>query len=418
MPGGHTFWRDTAILALTAAAVRLIFLRLLPAGVGSVDLHSWQLVAAELRAGRNPYHTTPFLNWPPLWMQIIAVVDKASEVLRIPFTTLLRLVLIAFDVAVVVVAHRLAIFADLAKARRIVLIGLALNPISILLVCQHANFDSIVALAILLGVWAIARFIASADSVDWLYGALAIGIGILAKTIPIILTPLLFTNWKALNNRTRVLGALLLVGPVVLGLSVVFTLAPHDILQKVIQYRSFGGVFGVSGILASTESPRAARLARIALLLALAAIVAFAALRTARNDSPDSRRLILLGAFLLISIILFGPGYGPQYIAWFLPLLVLTATSFDTVWRRILIGWGSITVLTYIVEYLLTPSQGALLMHMFSNAKFSWSDLLTTPENVTLFRLPMFYAYCALWGKAALLLLKTQSTPSVEFDRR
>jgi F0F1-type ATP synthase membrane subunit c/vacuolar-type H+-ATPase subunit K len=407
MHGGHKFWRDTAILALTAAAVRLIFLQLLPAGVASADLHSWQLVAAELRAGRNPYHTTPFLNWPPLWMQIIAAIDNASQVLRVSFATLLRLLLIAADVTVVIAAHRLAVFMDVPKARAIVLFGLALNPISVFLVCQHANFDTIVALAVLLGVSAVLRFARSEDPVDWLYAALAIGIGTLAKTIPIILIPLLSARWKTLNDRTRVLGALLLVGPVALGLSIVFALAPQDILQKVIQYRSFGGTFGVSGILAATVVPHVGRVVRIALLLALGTIVVVTTLRTARRDTNDSRSLILLGAFLLIGIILLGPGYGPQYIAWFLPLLVLTATSFDAAWRRILMLWGFIAVLTYLAEYLLLRSHGALLIHLLPQQNFAWATVLATPKGTTLLRLPLFVAYCALWIKAGTLISRS-----------
>jgi hypothetical protein len=404
MRGARTFWRDTAILALIAAAARLIFLLLLPDGVESVDLHSWQLVAGELRGGRNPYHTTPFLNWPPLWMQLIAAIDKASQFLHISFKTLLRLVLTGFDVAVVIVAHRIAVFMGLAKARAIVLIGLALNPICILLIVQHANFDTIVALAILLAVWAIARFAVSGDPVDWLYGALAIGIGILAKTIPVILFPLLASHWKSLNNRTRILGALLFAGPVALGISIIFTLAPQDILQKVIQYRSYGGVFGVSGILAATVPPSAARLVRIVLLLTLGAIVMLAALRTAREDARDSLRLVLLAAFLLIAIILLGPGYGPQYITWFLPLLVLTATSFDRAWRRILIVWGAVAVVTYVIEYLFIPSQGAFFFYAFPTIHVDWAAQLSSPKGVTMFRLPLFAAYCVLWIKAGALL--------------
>jgi hypothetical protein len=407
MRGGQTFWRDTAILALITASARLIFLLLLPDGVASVDVHGWQAVAGELRAGRNPYHTTSFLNWPPLWMQMIAAIDKASQVLRIPFTTVLRLVLIVFDVAVVIVAHRFAVFLAITKARRIVLIGLALNPISILLVCQHANFDTIVALAILIGVWAIARFAGSDDPVDWLSGTLAIGIGILAKTIPIILTPLLFTNWRALNNRTRVLGALLLIGPALLGLSIVFTLAPDDILRKVIQYRSLGGVFGASGLLAMTVNPQIARMVRIVLLLTLAIVVLLTTLRRARREAHDSASLVLLSAFLLIGIILFGPGYGPQYIAWFLPLLVLTATSFDSAWQRILLAWGVIAALTYITEYLLLQSHGALLLHVFPQQNFAWTSVLATPSGGTLLRLPLFVAYCVVWAKAGALLRRS-----------
>lgn len=412
MPGGHKFWRDTAILALIAAAARLIFLRLLPAGVESVDLHSWQLVALELRAGRNPYHTTPFLNWPPLWMQIIAVIDNASQVLRIPFATLLRLFLIVADVSGIIAAHRLAIFLEAKKARAIVLFGLALNPICILLVCQHANFDTIVALAVLLAVSAVLRFVRSEDPVDWLYASLAIGIGTLAKTIPIILIPLLSARWKTLDHRTRILGALLLLGPVALGLSIVFTLAPQDILQKVIQYRSLGGVFGASGIFAATVNAQAARMVRIVLLLVLAAVVILATMRTARRDSNDGPSLLLLAAFLLIGIILFGPGYGPQYIAWFLPLLVLTATSFDAVWRRILVVWGVVAVLTYLTEYLLLRSHGSLLLHLRPQQNFAWTGALATSSGLTLLRLPLFLAYCALWGKAAALLMRRNGDAS------
>lgn len=406
MHGGHKFWRDTTILALTAAAVRLIFLLLLPAGVASVDLHSWQTVAGELRAGRNPYHTTTFLNWPPLWMQIVAAIDNASQVLRVPFTTLLRLFLIAADVTGVVAAHRLAVFIDAKKPRTIVLLGLALNPISILLVCQHANFDTLVALAVMLAVSAVLRFERSGNPVDWLYATLATGFGILAKTIPIILFPLLFVRWKTIDDRTRLLGALLLVGPVALGLSIVFALAPDDILQKVIQYRSLGGVFGASGILAATVNPFIGRLVRIALLLALGTIVVMAAVRMARRDSNDPRSLILLAAFLLVGIILLGPGYGPQYIAWFLPLLALTATSFDAAWRRVLVAWGLVAVLTYIAEYLLLQSHGALLLHLFPQTNFAWTTRLATSSGLTLLRLPLFLAYCVLWGKAAALLMR------------
>jgi hypothetical protein len=408
--GGHEFWRDTALVALIAAAARLIFLRFLPAGAESADLHSWQIVAAELLAGRNPYQTTPFLNWPPLWMQMIAIIDKAAHVLQIPFTTLLRLVLITSDVAVVIVTHRLAVFLGLAKARLIVLAGLALNPISILLVCQHANFDTLVALTIVLCIAALLRFGVSENAVDWLFAALALGIGTLTKTIPMILVPLLSTAWKKLDRPALVLGALLFAGPVVLGLSVLIALTPYAIFQHVIQYRSLGGVFGVSGILAATVTPSLARLVRVLLLLILGAIVVLASIWTARRQLKDPRRLILLGAFLLISIIILGPGYGSQYISWFLPLLVLSASSFDPVWRRVLIVWGAIAVATYIVEYLFLPSHGALLTHVIAGANFPWASELGTPSKLTLLRLPLFFSYCVVWAKAGAILLSDRDS--------
>ena len=106
-------------------------------------------------------------------------------------------------------------------------------------------------------------------------------------------------------------------------------------------------------------------------------------------------------------IILLGPGYGPQYIAWFLPLLVLTVTSFDAAWRRILMLWGLIAVLTYLAEYLLLRSHGALLVHLLPQQNFAWATVLATPKGTTLLRLPLFVAYCALWIKAGALISRS-----------
>jgi hypothetical protein len=255
-----------------------------------------------------------------------------------------------------------------------------------------------------LSIAALLRFGVSEHPVDWLFAALALGIGILTKTIPMILVPLLMAGWKKLENRTRILGAILLVGPVALGLSVLFALVPRAILQHVIQYRSLGGVFGVSGILAATVNPQPARMVRLALLLILGGIVLLASVQAARRGVGDPARLILLCAFLLMSIIVLGPGYGPQYVAWFLPLLILTANSFDIAWRRILMLWGSIAVVTYVLEYSLLPSHGALLFHLISARYLAWAGALTTPGGLTLLRLPLFLSYCLLWGKAGALL--------------
>jgi len=109
----------------------------------------------------------------------------------------------------------------------------------------------------------------------------------------------------------------------------------------------------------------------------------------------------------LMAIILLGPGYGPQYIAWFLPLLVLTATSFDVAWRRLLIVWGLVAVATYLVEYLLLPSQGALLLHALPAIHVDWAARLSTPEGLTILRLPLFFAYCVLWIKARAILSRS-----------
>src|SRR5205823_9221338 len=126
------------------------------------------------------------------------------------------------------------------------------------------------------------------------------------------------------------------------------------------------------------------------LLLALGVIVLATSFSEVRREATDSRRLVLVGAFLLISIIFLGPGYGPQYITWFLPLLVLTARSFDATWRRILMMWGFVAIVTYLAEYLFLEPYGALLFHLPGRQTPTWAFELATPRNLTLLRLPLF----------------------------
>jgi hypothetical protein len=140
--------------------------------------------------------------------------------------------------------------------------------------------------------------------------------------------------------------------------------------------------------------------------------MALSAFRMAGDAENEPRRFVLAGAFLLIGIILFGPGYGPQYIAWFLPLLVLTATAFDAVWLRIVASWGIIAILTYLAEYLLLQSHGALLLHLFPQHNFAWTNVLSTSPGLTLLRLPLFVAYAVLWVKAGTILIRSQPTPA------
>ncbi|HEX3577499.1 MAG TPA: hypothetical protein VHY33_02950, partial [Thermoanaerobaculia bacterium] len=69
--------------------------------------------------------------------------------------------------------------------------------------------------------------------------------------------------------------------------------------------------------------------------------------------------------------------------------------------------WGVIAVLTYIAEYSLLQSHGALLLHLFPRHNFAWTSVLATSSALTLLRLPLFLAYCALWIKAGALIRRT-----------
>ena len=63
----------------------------------SFDLASWNQVGEVLLAGGNPYQLTPFLNWPPLWMQLIFLAEKVSLAMHWPFDDVIREFLIMIE---------------------------------------------------------------------------------------------------------------------------------------------------------------------------------------------------------------------------------------------------------------------------------------------------------------------------------
>lgn len=205
-------------------------------------MDQWIAVAQALGANANPYQVTPYLNWPPIWMQMIYGMSAISTAMDVPFPHVLRFFLVAFESLLVVALLRLVkdVLPE-ANARRLLLWGIAFNPIAILLVCQHGNFDVVVALCIVLFMGSLLRFQRGGDPVDWLLACCFLGLGVATKTIPFVLSPLLAGRVRLLPGKTRCLGGTLLLGPVTLGMSVIYVLARADVTANVLAYRSTGG---------------------------------------------------------------------------------------------------------------------------------------------------------------------------------
>ena len=112
-------------------------------------------------------------------------------------------------------------------------------------------------------------------------------------------------------------------------------------------------------------------------------------------------RLFLLVAVVLMVVVSFGPGYGPQYAYWFVPALIATYVLLDDAWRRLLRIGYAVAGLTYAVEYAFVPWLG-----WYANAMVGGSDwvadvsgYLDVPHRLVLFRLPLFMVYLLLISK-------------------
>src|ERR1700744_2384429 len=186
------FDRDVFVVLMVAWAARFLFMLLMPPGVRSFDTYSWESVAHTLDQGGNPYQVTKFLNWPPFWLQIIFVISKMAGAYGVPFFRVLQLVLIMAESAVIVLLIKLIReVVPGVRIRGLLILGIALNPAAIFMICQHGNFDVFVALWLLIFMLALVRYRRSDDPGDWLCACLFLGLAILTKTVPLILIPML-----------------------------------------------------------------------------------------------------------------------------------------------------------------------------------------------------------------------------------
>jgi hypothetical protein len=410
-----------AIAILLAAWIpRALFLLVIPGEARSLDLDSWRGAAILLLQGKNPYNGSAFLNYPPLWMQVLYFAAHFSLRTAIPFHRVIEILLIAIESVLILCTWRLIrLLRPRAIAARLVIIGLCLNPIAILQVCQHGQFDVLVALWVVLFITALITYERNHDPVDWLVACAFLGMGILTKTVPLVLVPLLMPGAAVVRPKIRALGALLLFGPVTLGLSVVYVLGPAAVTQNVLQYRSLPGYFGITGLMeiAGAREPftRYSAIYSIATALLLLAL----AVRLWHLKSLNETALVLSAAILLCLIPALGPGYGPQYIYWSMPLLVVSYATGMAAWRRIVLAFFGIAIVTYAVEYALVLPYGWFL-HVCFPADPDLTQLglsLSTPRARTLLSLPLFVAYLVLIVAGARQILSSITSPAKHSGR-
>jgi hypothetical protein len=390
--------RDLAIVLAASWVARVAFVALI-GDAHSVDVDYWQGALEVLDEGRNPYETG-VLNWPPLWLEVIVGLDAAANVTNISFWSALRIYLVLVESALVVTLYftLVSVGAPRDAVRRALLFGIALNPVAIILTAQHGNSDVNVGLLVTLALAALLAHRRSRDIVFWLGGCLLLGVGVLAKTVPLVLAPVLAPGSRLASPAGKVLGATLLLGPAALGVSVIAALVPREVLEHVIRYRSTRGFFGLSGILEELTRFDARSLYARVFTIAVLVMVVWLWRRLSREEPLSPERLFLLVAVMLLAVVAFGPGYGPQYAYWFMPALVATYVLLDDEWRTLLlIGWF-VAGLTYAVEYAFVPWLGSSANEIVGRSDWvtDVSEYLDTPHRLVLFRLPLFFVYLLL----------------------
>jgi hypothetical protein len=455
--------RDLAIILGVSWLARAAFV----AGIGdahSLDVEYWQGALGAREEGTNPYETG-VLNWPPLWLEIIVSLNAIANRVDVSFLSVLRVYLILVESAIVATLYftLVSVGAVRPAVRRALLVGFALNPVMIILVCQHGNSDVNVGLLVTLACAALIAYRRSRDVVLWLVGCLFLGLGVLAKTTPLVLAPILAPGARLASRTARALGTTLLLLPVTVGLAVIAALVPRATYDHVIQYRPRPGNFGFSGsfqsVSTTTNREQAAAIAalclaalvlwlwprvrggaesatrRYLLMLTLGMAAALAAAELLERLSVDVRShyaeaftlgllLVVVGlgyrlwrepplsaealftlvAVIFMAVVAFGTGYGAHYAPWFLPALVATYVLLDDDWRRLLLVGYVVAAGTYALEYAFVPFLGAFAVPLLGDPAWvgdvgDWLE--DDPLHWALVRIPLFAVYLVLVAAGA-----------------
>lgn len=387
-----------AILLATLAA-RVLYIAMLPSYAYSYDISCFEDLARTLGTGNNPYATTPcYFAWPPFWMLVLYVLDRITQIGGFELVDVIRAFLIVVESTAIVLAWKLS-ERNLTKeaVQRMLFVGLALNPIAILLTCQHGNFDIMVAVWVMLMVLALHAYQRSRDVTDWMIACFFLGMGILTKTVPLALTPLLMPGARAATWKQRFLGGTILIGPTALGLGVMYALEPKPIIERVLLYRSFAGRFGFSGLAKALDMPGVFAVVGPLTSLVFLALLVWGCVKAWSWTDVRDRQITLLAGLILFALPAVGPGFAPQYASWFLPLLAVSYLSGSRRWKVTLIVTYVISSLTYIAYYAFARDLGGFLVYMWdSPTAVHLGRLITEEEPRVWLTFPMFVSWVIL----------------------
>ena len=378
-------------LVLIFLCARLAFIAWMTATY-SKDLYAWLNVVDVLQQGQNPYVATGVLNWPPFWMQVLYFANTLHKATGLSLIHVIQTVLMLGEVLTMVIAYfLLKDFCSYKRPNRILIPAIALNPICILLTCQHCNFDVYVGVWVLLFVYALSDFHQNGNVIGWLMACFFLGMGILTKTVPFVLFPILLVRIKPIDVRTKVFGAVLLLTPILIGMSIVYTLSPPDIKAKVLNYRSMSGWHGITGLMALAKQYDAIYAYRNIYSYLIIGFVLFMAWSLHRLKELQPRHIMATVLIIVLSIPTLGTGYSPPYILWYLPLLAVYYALCDNRLQWLIVAGYVITAATYITEYAFFNSHGSFMTHFVPTEKMqALSEYLGAGSQQIVIRIPIF----------------------------
>jgi glycosyl transferase family 87 len=333
-----------ALIALTASYTRLNFrmhpiaVLLLAAAVLvppmyttrnvlNTDIENFRLTGDLVRSRTyvysEPWAFFPFHPYLPLQMFISAAAAWLADVWDVTFSIALKSPNVAAAAATAMLL--------LAAARRLheprvawfAPVGFLLNPSLVEHTAYHGQFDTLPAL-LAFGAWGTVRFGDGERRVT--LSAALLGLGILAKTWPIALLPLLLLHLNGGVRQRAVYAGIALAVPALATASYVLAMdgSFRDLWRTVGQYRGIIGLSGYSMILKELPGSSAEVEARRIWVAEHGRVVFYAGVLATLGAVVAARpKLESAITTVLVSACVFAPAATPSYFIWVLPFALI-----------------------------------------------------------------------------------------------
>jgi hypothetical protein len=359
------------VLAVAAALLlRLVPALVLPRGAG-YEMHVFQLAATVTRAGESVYLAPIAHPYLPLQIYWMALAEWLTEEVGLFFVFWLKLDSILLDTALVglvyLAVRRHAGDKPATEAGWLY----AVNPVTILVVAYQGQFEAIPLLFLMLA-WYLLTF--GRDTTAFAGSAIALGLGILSKTWPVLFLPialLRIARWRRRFLYALMASAVPMVG--ILTFELFFQGSAIPIVRRALTAGAIPGWWGYSSIMNVAVQLEILSRERF---LWLSGWAKSTALLVAAISIWLTRRRAAQISLLVAILVLFAavPNLGLQGLSWVVPIALIAG-------RRNQLGWYvAAAVVHMVISYWgLHFSDGLLYRYLsdpLANATIQLSSLI------------------------------------------
>ena len=268
------------------------------------DSKSYNVIGFLTLNGKSVYPDPALSRHPylPFLLYFEATTQAVSSFFKIPQILIIKIILTFF--------HLLSVYAIyvLSKKNLKTTFLYSINPISLLIIAFHGQFDIIPITCLLFAIIAL-------QNKQFIKTILLLSFAITIKTWPILFIVLFF---KRINHKYHFYLCLLPIASIIVY-SLLFHTPIFSILRVLLVYQGVGGIWGFGKVLSLLS------VGRLALLIYKVVFVVGILLYSYKLKKTQIKEELLE---LLLLFFIFTPGFGLQWFLWLIPFLFLTKKPF------------------------------------------------------------------------------------------